>query len=61
MSVFPNLPNQPNSLQNALQTINPNDAKNRVEAMLQNGQLNAQRFQELGKQASDIMRTLGIK
>lgn len=62
MSVFPNLPNQSNNdIRQAINNTDPQYAKNRVEAMLQSGQLNMKRFQELGKQASEIMRSLGIK
>ena len=48
-------------MRRALGRADPDDAKARVEAMLANGKLTMERFEELGRQASDIMRSLGIK
>lgn len=65
MGIFPNLGDktQPNlqQIRQALGSTNPNDAKSQVEAMLQSGKLSMERFNDLGRQACDIMRTLGIK
>ena len=48
-------------MRQALAQTSPDEAKARVEAMLRNGKLTMERFGELGRQASDIMRSLGIK
>lgn len=47
-------------MRRAIAQTNPDDAKARVEAMLQSGKLTMERFDELGRQAAGIMRMLGI-
>ena len=39
----------------------PQDARNRVEAMLNEGKMTMAQFEELGKQATELMERFGIK
>lgn len=62
MSVFPSY-NKPDltAISQALRTQGPARAKAQVEGMLQSGQLSQARFDQLAKQASQIMGMLNIK
>ena len=62
MSVFPSY-NKPylTAISQALRTQDPARAKAQVESMLQSGQLSKARFDQLAKQANQIMGMLNIK
>lgn len=61
MSIFPDS-NQPDlsQIRQQINSMNPGDAKNRVEAMLKNGQMSMERFNQLKSQAQEIARQLGL-
>lgn len=64
MGIFPSFGQQQPNLQQirrALESTDPAQAKSRVEAMLKSGEVSMERFNEVGRQACDIMRQLGIK
>ena len=64
MSIFPGFgQTQPNlqQIKQALGSTDPAQAKSRVEAMLKSGEVSMERFSEVGRQACEIMRSLGIK
>lgn len=64
MSIFPSFgQTQPNlqQIKQALGSTDPAQAKGRVEAMLKSGEVSMERFNEVGRQACEIMRSLGIK
>ena len=65
MGIFPSFGQQqrPNlqQIRQALGSTDPAQAKSRVEAMLKSGEVSMDRFNEVGRQACDIMRSLGIK
>lgn len=64
MSIFPSFgQTQPNlqQIRRALGETDPAQARGRVEAMLKSGEVSMERFNEMGRQACEIMRSLGIK
>lgn len=64
MSIFPSFgQTQPNlqQIRRALGETDPAQARGRVEAMLKSGEVSIERFNEVGRQACEIMRSLGIK
>lgn len=64
MSIFPSFgQTQPNlqQIRRALGETDPAQARGRVEAMLKSGEASMERFNEVGRQACEIMRSLGIK
>lgn len=62
MAIFPNnsRPN-PAELRRFISRTSPQDAKARVEAMLSEGRMTMEQFDELGKQATELMRKFGIR
>lgn len=65
MSIFPSFgqPTQPDlaQIRRALGETDPAQARSRVEAMLKSGEVSMERFSEVGRQACEIMRSLGIR
>lgn len=61
MGIFPDS-SQPNlnQIRQQINNMNPDDAKSRVEAMLKNGQMSMERFNQLKSQAQEIARQLGL-
>ncbi len=64
MGIFPSFgQTQPNlqEIRRALGQADPAQARSRVEAMLKSGEVSMERFNEVGRQACEIMRSLGIR
>lgn len=59
-SRFHNSQNQPN-LQEFMAQTNPQDAKNRLQQMIQNGQLTQDQLSQLYDRAKQVMSFLGLK
>ena len=59
-SRFHNSQNQPN-LQEFMAQTNPQDAKNRLQQMMQNGQLTQDQLSQLYDRAKQVMSFLGLK
>lgn len=62
MGIFPDSNQQLNlnQIRQQINSMNPVDAKAKVEAMLKNGQMNMEKFNQLKSQAQDIARQLGL-
>lgn len=62
MGIFPDSNQQLNlnQIRQQINSMNPVDAKAKVEAMLKNGQMNMEKFNQLKSQAQDIARHLGL-
>lgn len=44
-----------------MNSTSPQQARAQVEAMLSNGKMTMQQFDELGRQATELMKQFGIK
>lgn len=63
MPIFPNDPGRPNpaQLRQFMNSTSPQQARAQVEAMLNSGKMTMEQFNELGRQATELMRQFGIK
>lgn len=60
-SRFHNSQNQQPNLQEFMAQTNPQDAKNRLQQMMQNGQLTQDQLSQLYDRAKQVMSFLGLK